>query len=393
MQTATAPTGATRTLQGQVVPAESVNATAFFAQTRRKRYAEGSSKAFAGLGNTDNVELRKSDILSVLHVRFSGTLTVVHSTGSVAATFRWPYDLARAMRFTANGQSNLINCSGLKLKLREMAANDDATDRGVIQSVSGANVQQGTLALASESWGVGPGQTAIASGSYAVELYWKVPVAEDEKDLAGAIFLQTSAMDITLSIDWNTTATLFTVVAPDTVALTGNFIVEAEKYSIPIVGGNFVVPDLSLFHSVVQTTIATGVSTGDNELRVIGQGAGKQLLRMFYQVWNGAAPQVPLAATATNFGPQGWRYGTNETPELFPDGRSLREWNEQLYASDVGSIWGFLVHEFEATWGFRDTVDMGQTSELRLYINMAVALTTPTVEYVQETMFAAGTAA
>lgn len=382
---------ATRTLQGQTVPAEAVDPMAFFAQTRRKRYAE-YSRPYAGLGNTDTAELRKSDILSVLHVRFSGTLTVVHGTGAAAATFRWPYDLLKAARFTANGQSNLINVSGGKLKAREMAANPSSSDRGVTQSVSGAAVNQGTLSEASEAWGVGPGQTAIASGAYPVELYWKVPVAEDEKDLAGAIFAQTSAMDLTLSLDWNTLATLFTITGNDTVALTGNVIIEAEKYSIPVVSGHFVVPDLSLFHSVVQTTVQSGVQQGDNELRLIGQGAGKQLLRLFFQIWNGAAP-VPLVANAVNYGPQGWRYGTNETPELFPDGRSLRQWNENLYESDIGAIWGFLSHEFEATWGFRDAVDMGQTSELRLYSNLAVALTNPTVEYVQETMFAAGTAA
>lgn len=381
----------TRTLQGQTVPAEAVNPTAFFAQTRRKRYAE-YSRPFAGLGNTDVAELRKSDILSVLHIRFSGTLAVTHNTGTVAATFRWPYDLIKAVRFTANGQSNLINVSGSKLKFREIAGNPESSDRGVSQPVNAGTATQGTLSQASESWGVGPGQAAIATGNYAVELYWKVPVSEDEKDLAGAIFCQTSAMDLTLSIDWNTAATLFTITGNDTVALTGNVIIEAEKYSIPVVGGSFVVPDLSLFHSLVQTSVQSGVSQGDNELRLIGQGAGKQLLRLFFQVWSGATP-VPLAATAANYGPQGWRYGTNETPELFPDGRSLREWNENLYGCDTGAVFGFLAHEFVATWGFRDAVDMGQTSDLRLYTNIVAALTNPTVEYVQETMFAAGTAA
>lgn len=383
--------GATKTLQGQTVPAEAVNPTQFFASTRRKRYSE-YNRQFAGFAGSDTAELRKSDILSVLHVRFSGTLTVTHNTGTVAATFRWPYDLIRAVRFTANGQSNLINCSGLKLKFREMAANPGADDRGIPQSVNGATVAQGTLAQASESWGVGPGQSAIATGAYAVELYWKVPIAEDEKDLAGAIFCQTSAMDLTCTIDWNTVGALFTITGNDTVALTGNVIIEAEKYSIPVVGGQFVVPDLSLFHSVVQTSIQAALAQGDNETRLVGQGSGKNLLRLFYQVWSGANP-APLAATAANFGPQGWRYGTNETPELFPDARSLRQWNENLYGSDVGSVWGFQCHEFEATWGFRDVLDMGQASELRLLTNIVAPLVGPSLEYVQETMFSAGSAA
>lgn len=392
-QTAVAPPAqGNATLQGQIVPANAVDPTVFFQRTRRKRYMEKSG-SFAGLGGVDNIELRKSDIIGALHVRFSGTLAVVHGTGTVAATFRWPYDLLRACKFTANGQSNLINVSGLKLKAREIMGNPEADDRGVPQSVSGSTVTQGTLAMSSEKWGVGPGQSAIATGNYAVELYWRVPVAEDEKDLSGAIFAQTSAMDLTLQLEWNSPAALFTITGNDTVALTGNVIVEAEKFSIPSVNGLMVIPDLSLFHSLIQTTVGSQIQQGDNELRLIGQGGGRSLLRMYYQIWNGAAPQTPLAVTAANFGQQAWRYGTNESPEVFPDGVSLRQWNEDLYGTDIGNVWAFLCHEFSATWAFRDVVDQGATSDLRLFINIGSALTTPAVEYVQETMFAAGSAA
>lgn len=391
MPVAAPPAQGSMTLQGQIVPAEAVNPTAFFQRTRRKRNAE-YVRAFAGLGQTDSVELRKADILSTIHVRFSGTLAVTHGTGTAATTMRWPYDLLKAVRFTANGQSNLINCSGLKLKFRELASNPEADDRGVSNSVSGATVTQGTYALNSESWGVGAAATAIATGNYAVELYWKVPVAEDDRDLTGAIFLQTSAMDLTLMLDWNTPAALFTITGNDTVVLTGTVIVETEKFSIPSVDGVMAIPDLSLFHAIVQTTVQNQLAQGDNEVRLIGQGPGKSLIRLFYQLWSGATP-APLSATAANYGPQGWRYGSNETPELFNDGRSLRQWNETLYGTDTGAVWGVLSHEFSATWGFRDVVDQGQTSELRLLSNVAAALTNPTLEYVQETMFAAGAAA
>jgi len=381
-----------QTLQGQIVPANAIDPVEFFRRTRRKRAPETVPGGFAGFGQTNFVELRKSDIISALFVRFSGTLAVTHNTGTVAATFRWPYDLLKACRFTANGQSNLINCSGLKLKAREIMANPQTDDRGVTQSVSGANVSQGTLALASESWGVGPGATAIATGNYSVELTWRIPVSEDEKDLSGAIFAQTTAMDLTVSLDWNPLNVLFTVTGNDTVALTGNVYVEAEKYSIPSVNGLMVIPDLSLFHALVQTPISNQLAQGDNEVRLIGQGPGKTLLRVFYQTWSGATP-APLVATAANYGPQGWRYGSNETPEIFQDGRSMRQWNEDLYGADLGVIWGLLCHEFAATWAFRDTVDQGATSDLRLYINYATALTSPTLEYVQEWVYPAGSAA
>lgn len=379
----------TRTLQGQTVPAESVNPPAFFTLTRRKRSSE-YARPFAGLGLADVVEIRKSDILGVLHVHFVGTLTTTKRTGTVAATARWPYDLLRTVKFTANGQSNIINVSGAKLKFRDLAARSDRSDRGVSQPVGASTATQGTLAQSSESWGVGPGQTAIPDAAYDVQLYWKIPVAEDEKDLAGAIFCQTTAMDLNLVLEWANSNELFTLTNDATAVLTGQVTVESEKFSIPAVNGNFVLPDLSLFHSLVQTTVQGGVQQGDNEPRLIGQGSGKQLIRLFFQVWSNGAP---LGATAANYGPQGWRYGSNETPELFSDGRILRSWNENLYGVDTGAVHGFLCHEFASTWGFRDTIDMGQTSELRLVSNIKAALVNPSLEYVQETMFAAGTAA
>lgn len=376
------------TFQGIEVPAEAVNPRAFFALTRRHRTVE-YNKPFAGLGFTDVVELRKSDIIAGLYVRFSGQIVVTLGTGTASSTMRWPYDLVKAFRFTANGQSNLINVSGLKLKARQHMT-PDVDDRGVTQTVGAGTASQGTLSTGSESWGVGAG-AALTSGTYNVELDWFVPIADDENDLAGAIFAQTSAMDLTLSIDYEQAGNLFPVTGNATVALTGNTMVTTEKFSIPTVGGNFVLPDLSMFHGLIQTRASNVLANGDNELRIIGQGAGKQLLRLYYQVWNGATP-IPLVANATNYGPQGWRYGSNETPELYADGRSMRQQNEHDYNSDIGGVWGFLCHDFAIVNAFRDAVDMGQTSELRIYSNIpsGVALSSPAIEYVQETMFSAG---
>lgn len=381
-----------RYMQGIAVPAESVNPPEFFARTRRHVTTE-ATRAYAGLGNQDVVELRKADIIAGVWVKFSGTLTTANGTGTVAATRRWPYDLIRAARFTANGQSNIINCSGAKLKAREYMARDHRNDRGVSNNIAGATVTQGTLGDASESWGVGSGQTGIAPAAYPVELRWFIPVAEDRVDLAGAIFAASSATDLTLTLDWESAANLFALTGTATAVLTGTVTVTSEKYSIPVgSNGEIVVPDLSLFHSIIQSRQAA-LQQGDNEIRLVGQGAGKTLLRSFFQVWQGAAPQTPLPMTAANFGRQGWRYAGNETPDEFVDGQLLREFNESIYNTDVGGVHGFGVHEFAAENAFRDTVDMGATSELRLLVNLVNALTNPSIEYVTETVFAAGAGA
>ena len=125
------------------------------------------------------------------------------------------------------------------------------------------------------------------------------------------------------------------------------------------------------------------------------QGAGKALLRLFYQHYNGAGTTAaPLAMTAANFGVQAWRYATNETPDQWIDGTQMRIAEERRYNSDVGGLWGVGCHEFASENTFRDVVDLGTTSELRLVtnINNSVALASPAVEYCLETVYAAGQA-
>lgn len=377
-------------MQGVAVPASSVRPAEFFSKTRRHILLE---RQVSWSGQSQDVfELRKSDILSSLLVRFSGSLVVTPSTGSVASTARWPYDLIKQCRFSANGASNIINCSGAKLKVRDVMKRSDLTDRGVERTWAGATVRQGTLSQASESWGVGSASSALAGGTYPVELEWTVPVAEDEIDLAGAIFLATSSTDLTLTLDWEAIANLFTVVAPATVSLTGTVQVISTKFSIPIgADGQIVVPALNVFHSLIQSR-TTAIQTGENEVRLVGQGAGKSLLRAYYQLWNGAAPQTQVPLTAANFGKQSWRYGNNETPDEYIDGTHLRMVNERNYNADIGVLHGFGCHEFASENAFRDVVDMGTTSELRLAISLAsgLALTNPALEYVTETVFLAG---
>lgn len=382
-----------RYMQGIAVPAEAVRPEEFFRRTRRHIRTE---KIIPYVGQTQEVvELRKADILSGITIRFSGQIVTTTPTGTVTSTARWPYDFLKAIKLTANGASNLINCSGLKLKVRDIMKQEDLTDRGVAQTVGGVSVSQGTLALASESWGVGS-RSNVAAGTYPVELEWFVPVAEDERDLAGAIFLATSSTGVTLQLDIAALTDLLVTTLTATAVLTGSFQVIATKFSIPVgADGGIVVPDLSTFHSLIEARVANGLSNGENELRIVGQGAGKSMLRVFFQTWNGATPQAPLAMNATNYGKQMWRYATNETPDEFIDGRHLNVDQERRYGTDIGSVWGFGCHDFAHQNAFRDVVDMGTTSELRLVTNIqsGVALTNPALEYVVETMFSAGQAA
>jgi hypothetical protein len=186
---------------------------------------------------------------------------------------------------------------------------------------------------------------------------------------------------------------LFTLTGNGAVSLTGSFQVTSRKYSVPLgADGQIVVPDLSLFHSFIQSS-TSAISTGENETRLIGQGAGKTMLRTLFQVWNGAgAATAPLAMNDTNYGRLAWRYGSNETPDEWLSGGVLRKDNERMYNCDVGGPFGFGCIDFANENAFRDAVDMGTTSDLRLLttIQSGVSLTSPRIEYAQETIFQAG---
>ncbi len=386
-----APNAPARYMQGIAVPASSVNPAEFFARTRRRIQTE-SSKAYAGLGGQDVFELKKTDVIAGLYLRFDGAVTTVLGGGTVATTARWPYDLIRQIRFTANGQSNIINVSGAKLKAREFMARADLTDRGISQSVNGVTVSQGTMSQACESWGVGSRATAIAGGTFDVDLSWFVPIAEDQIGLSGAIFGASSSTDLTVTVDWATSAELFALTGAATATVTGTVQLVALRYSIPIgADGQIVVPDLSVFHSLIQSRY-TNLAGGENELRLIGQGAGKTLLRTYSQLWNGAGVGAPVVLNEDNFGKIAWRFGGNETPDEFQDGQMMRYINERTYNTDLGAVHGFFAHDFALENAFRDAVDLGTTSEWRQVVNVlpAVVLANAALEVVAESLFTAG---
>src|SRR5258708_6758009 len=249
----------TQVMQGIEVPTSSVNPREFFRLTRRPTILEKNLGAFAGLGNTDTIPILQTGVLSGLLVQFQGSLVVNLAAGTAATTGRWPYDLIKAARFTANGQSNLINCRGWKLKAREMLQRGDLSDRGVVRGIGGASpgtqVQQGTLSLNTESWGVGQNVSAIvgAPTTYTVNLEWYVPVAFDDLTLQGAIFAQTSATDLYLAIHWAPSSDLFVLTGAATAPLAGSVNCFATLYTIPQgSNGSILVPDLSTFHSLIE---------------------------------------------------------------------------------------------------------------------------------------------
>lgn len=375
-------------MQGIAIPAAIVDKAGFFARTRRHTQQERKIAFTLGTSTQDIIPLRRSDILSEITLRITGNLTITPGTGTVASTAEWPYNLLKSIKFSANGASSLIAARGWTLKAREMAKDEGLTDRGVTQTIGGVSRSNGTLSLASESWGVGSNTPSLgAVTNVPVDLTITIPVAEDGFDLSGAIFLQTSSAELTVELNWASLSDLFTTTGNGTASFSGNLALITTKFEIPTSNGAIVVPDLSMFHSLVETsTIA--LAQGENEAVVVGQGPGKYVLRVIYQHYSSGSP---LPMTAANFGLQAWRYGTAETPDQFPDGSAMRFALERQYNADLGGLLGYGVHEF-AKAGFRDLVDMGTTADLRLVTNVLSAPTNPRLWYAVESVYRSGQA-
>jgi hypothetical protein len=393
------------TFQGIVVPGSSLNPQQFFAGTRRQWVLQKTLGTWQGFGNTDVVDTLRSGILSGYRVKMSGSLVVTLGGGTVATTARWPYYVLRASRFQANGQSNLVNADGWALRLREFMSDPAINDRGVAQGIGGASPgtsrTQGTLAFASENWGVGSNVSAIAGGTYDVELEFWVPVAYERKMLTGAVFCQTMSTTLELDLDWANLTDLFTLTGAATVAFTPSVTVEAEMFTIPSDGkGGMFLPNLSAFHSYIQNKAPNSIASGNNEITLAGQGVGRQLMRVAWRTQNGSPP-VPIipggltgGGVTPNITSPYWRYGTNTTPETWLDGQDLRYQNEEDYGVDVAGFAGYEVIDFDRTWAFRDSVDEGSATELRFgyTIGSGVSLTSPFCEYIQDVILAGAAA-
>lgn len=381
-------------MQGIAIPAAIVDPVEFRKRTRRQTQQEERLAFTLGESTSDTVPLRRSDILSEVTLRVTGTLTVTPGSGSVASTAAWPYGLLKDVKFAANGASQLIKARGWTLKAREIAKDEGLSDRGVSQTIGGTARTQGSLSLACESWGVGQATTGLTSSTKDIELIVTIPVAEDQYDLTGSIFLQSSSAELSVILEWANTSDLFALAGGGDVTLSGYVEVVSTKFKIPTAGGAIIVPDLSMFHSLVETN-TVAIAGGENEPVIVGQGAGKYVLRVLYQLMNGAgSAAAPVPMTSDNFGLQAWRYGTSETPDQWVNGSALRVANERSYNTDLGGLQGYAVHEF-AKAGFRDLVDMGTTADLRLVtsINDSVTLASPKLYYAVESVYASGQAA
>ena len=377
-------------VQGIEAPNLVVNPAAFYAATRRNRFTQRSATSWSGVGTTENVTLRQAGVITQLIVRVKGTLAV--GTADVTSMSReWPHNLVKKFQVSANGQSNLISADGLSMKVHEFTSNPKINDRGISHYTGATAYTQGNLCLASENWGtgssyvLGPGHTPGGTDTYTIDVSYIIPIAFNQITLAGAIFAQTSATNLNLEIQWNTQAALLTI-GSAALTWTMTYAVDAITYSIPEIGGQRVIPDLSLFHQLSQFRQG-GLTSGSNEIDLPGVGVGRQLMRVWGNCYSSSAP---LAVNDTNYSSFRWMYGGNATPEVWSTGGDMRQANERLTGCDIGGTpWGIYLFDFCSDFALRDSVDEGMTANLRIVPELASSPTTGYAMTTQETLFSA----
>lgn len=380
-------------IQGIQAPNFVVDPQKFYAGTRRMRFQAKGASAIQGLGSTESVQLNQTGILSGIELRVWGTIVIGGTLGSPVMSYEWPYNLIQALKLSANGQSNLINARGLTLRAYEFIMNPKLDDNGLSQTFGSGTVSNGTLSLPTDIWGtdgsshvLAPGAPITTLGTYTFDLTFFVPVAADPVYLIGSVFAQSTATNLSLDITWATQAQLESTASTATFTPNINWQATQVAYSIPNVGGQYVVPDLSTFHQLTDFRQG-GLTSGQNMVPLPGVGTGRQLLRTAFQVYQGS-PTAPLAMNATNYAQLDWAFGGSDTPEVYPNGTVLAAENVRVAGVNLGT-WGFGLHDFASMFAARDSVDEGATSNLRLEFNLNSAPTSAYCVASQETLFAA----
>src|SRR5213595_3467466 len=89
-------------IQGIAAPNVVVDPQKFFAGTRRMRFQAKGLTAIQGLGSTESVQLNQTGILAGIELRVQGSLTFGGTIGTTTMAYEWPFNLAQAIKLSAN---------------------------------------------------------------------------------------------------------------------------------------------------------------------------------------------------------------------------------------------------------------------------------------------------
>jgi hypothetical protein len=192
----------TRTMQGIAVPSESVNPPLFFELTRRHQTPEKTSPT-AAAASLRWSSCARPTFSPLITLRFVGSLVVTGGTTNsdrrvAAGHRRRPVHRERSEQPDQHRHRSGAAAAPPRPRLHD--ANSDQNDRAS-RRPSAASPARRARSPTPTSRGASGRRRPDRRRHLPVDLTFPIPVAEDERDLLGAIFLQTSTSDLTLSID------------------------------------------------------------------------------------------------------------------------------------------------------------------------------------------------
>lgn len=354
-----------------------IDPVAFAIRTSRNR-KPNDTIAWPGYGATRTQRMDSVGIISSILVSFVGTIT--SPATAPIATRAWPWNLLQQITVSANGINNLFSCEGADLRALARVRN---APRMLFD-------RESTFAI--------PGNTLTLP----VALFWEIPLAFDES-LAGSVFAQTEETSLSVSLQTNVAANLFTVPA-NLLTIAGNFRILSTFYSVPIAdskqGRQLLLPDITQLHGVVSR---------DDNLSGAGQDhvapltrTGGILLRALQRLDNPATAGTDIGTVdpAASLGSHKFRYGGNVVPIEWNPVSTLRYNNETDYNDAIlpavdavsgGSAPAYMVDDFVVDSPMRDAIHMLGITEAQLVnaVNSGVTINAGAkVHTVQEAMVA-----
>jgi hypothetical protein len=339
---------------------------------------------FTGLGG-GRMDQRISNIgiLSNIRLMFVGSL-VVGGTGAVTATYQWPWNMAKRVTLQANGQTSLIQCEGLDLRVRRQRLyrnpKEDVSTAPAIDALTG-----------------NPAPGVIANGTYPVVLMYDLPITHDATTLTGALFAQSDANYLNWTIEPALQADLFTVAAGGTVAFTGNWFPLLTFFDIPYVdtqqGRMVAIPDLRWLHGYIAAN-QNFANVGDVRAPFI-KNAG-QLIAYYAYLDNGGAAQIDPAVSCDEVRLE---YGGNRRPRVYAgplggagsSGSGVLHLLEENVRNYFGRLRpGYLCLDLENENPDRDIIYPLGVSELQFVLKISAGVTVNAnarVHFVEETLF------
>jgi hypothetical protein len=356
----------------------------YFNQETERNDVPQPAVAFTGLGGS-RMDQRISNIGILTNIRllFVGSL-VVAGTGTTTTTYQWPWNVAKRVTLQANGQTSLIQCEGLDLRVRRQRLyrnpKEDVSTAPNIDALTG-NPNPGTL----------------ATGTYPVVLMFDLPITHDATTLTGALFAQSDANYLNWTVEPALVADLFTNTGNNTATLTGNFWPLLTFFDIPYVdtqqGRQVAIPDLRWLHGYIAAN-QNYANTGDVRAPFI-KNAG-QLIAYYAYLDNGGAAQID---PAVNCDEVRLEYGGNRRPRVYggPLGGAgssgsgvlhLLEENARNYFGRLRP--GYLCLDLENENPDRDLIYPRGVSELQFVLKISAGVTVNAnarVHFVEETLF------